>query len=97
MSDLSTVSVPRGRRPGIHDRRQIKIGNDTAWPRTEFAAVLNVCDRNIARMNLPTLYVGNCAFVMYDASMRIIADERVKRRGEPRRKNKARASARLGF
>jgi hypothetical protein len=34
--------------------------------------ILNVCDKTVQRMNLPTTYVGGVAYVDRDASLEII-------------------------
>jgi hypothetical protein len=78
MSDISTAK----RRP--RQGRRIKLGDDEAQPRHEFAEEdLGVSDRTAARMNLPTTYIGGLAYILRGASLKQIA-ETARRRHEPR-------------
>jgi hypothetical protein len=51
----------------------------------DFADGIGVCEKTVARMNLPTTYIGNVAYVPHNASLQVIA-ERVRRRNEPPKK-----------
>ena len=58
---------------------------DVLERRRDFAKItLDVCDRTAARMNLPTTYIGNVAYVARNKSLRIIAD-RVRQKQQQRR------------
>jgi hypothetical protein len=62
----------------------IELADDTAELRCHFADnTLGVSDRTTARMNLPTIYVGNVPYILRNKSLKIIA-ERGLRHGEPR-------------
>ena len=82
MSDISPTIDPPRRRP--HQRRHIPLPNgDELMPREEFAEdTLGVSDKTASRMNLPTTYFGNVAYVAKNASLAIVA-ERVRCRNEP--------------
>jgi hypothetical protein len=80
------ASMPHKSKP----RRPIQLSDDVLMPRRDFARdVLGVSDRTVARMNLPTTYVGNVAHVLRDASLRVLA-ERVRRRNEPQQRRRGR-------
>jgi hypothetical protein len=93
MSDVisETAAKPRGRPPGRQPRDRIDLPDgDYLEPRYKFAEeVLGVCDKTVARMNLPTTYVSNVAMVKHGASLKIIA-EGVRRRNEPLPKRRGR-------
>jgi hypothetical protein len=57
---------------------------DTLVLRSDFADEINVCEKTVTRMNLPTVYVGGKARVKRLASLKIIADK-VQRRNQPTR------------
>jgi hypothetical protein len=84
MSDTSiTVDALGRRRRGPQPRRRIALPNgDHLEPRAELAGELGISDRTAARMNLPTTYIGNVAYVAHGASMAIIA-ARVRRPNQP--------------
>ncbi len=84
MSDTSiTVDALGRKRRGPQPRRRIALPNgDELQPRTEFAAELGVTDRTAARWKLPTVYIGNIAYIAHDASMAIIAAS-IRRPGQP--------------
>ena len=88
MTDPSTDTTA-ARRPKT--RRHIEIDGDTLMPRSEFAEYLCVSEKTAQRMNLPTAYIGNVAYVAKNASLRVVA-ERVRRRNQPpegRRRSRA--------
>jgi hypothetical protein len=91
MSDLSIDTaaprIPRTRQ----SRQEIHLpSGEVLMPRANFARdVIGVCERTAARMNLPTTYVGNVAYVARDASLKIVA-ERVERRNVEPTKRKHR-------
>ena len=64
-------------------RTPIDLGDDVLEPRADFAEMLQVSDRTCARMNLPTTYIGNVAFVARNASLKLVASR--IRRANPRR------------
>jgi hypothetical protein len=68
----------RARQP----RPDIPIPGDVLQPRAHFAEDIHVSEKTVTRMNLPTTYVGNVAYVARNASLKIIADT-VRRRNEP--------------
>jgi hypothetical protein len=57
----------------------IQLRSDTAVPRRDFAQQVGISDRTARRLNLPTMYMANVAYVMRNGSLEIVAD-RVKRR-----------------
>jgi hypothetical protein len=79
MTDPSTDTTT-ARRPKA--RRHIEIDGETLIPRTEFAEYLGISEKTAQRMNLPTTYIGNVAYVAKNASLRVVA-ERVQRRNQP--------------
>jgi hypothetical protein len=81
MSDTKTASRPLPlftTRP----RYDIPIAGDVLVPRRTFAAEIGIADRTAQRMDLPTTYVGNVAYVAKNAALRAMA-ERVRHRHEP--------------
>jgi hypothetical protein len=81
MTDTSPpndLSTPR------RDRPNIALPNgDTLEPRSNFAARLNVSERTVQRMRLPTMYIGNVAHHPVKESLSII-EGRIRRPNEPR-------------
>ena len=74
MSDPSPANVRRSR-----PRAHIKLADDELMPRREFAEdILGVTDKTASRINLPTTYVGNVAYVLKNASLQVVAS-RVRR------------------
>jgi hypothetical protein len=49
---------------------------DGDWlePREDFAAYLRITTRTVQRMDLPTTYIGNKAYVQHNKAMQIVAD-----------------------
>ena len=83
MSDISTEIAAPTKRRGRQPRRRIDLPNgDWLEPRAEFADGLGTTERAVRRMNVPTTYIANVAYVPHNASMQVIAD-RVSRRYEP--------------
>ena len=83
MSDLNTKIVASKKRRSPQPRHRIDLPNgEFLQPRRDFAAEIGVVDKTCARMNLPTTYVGNVAYVAHNASLNILA-ERVQRRNQP--------------
>ncbi len=52
--------------------RPVHLDGDILVPRREFARGISVSDRTASRMGLPTVYLANTAFVMRDASLKIV-------------------------
>jgi hypothetical protein len=71
-------------RANRRQRLPIDVGDDVLEPRADFAKKLQVSDRTAARMNLPTTYIGNVAYIARNASLKIVA-ARVRRANPPRR------------
>jgi len=83
MSNISTEIVATTKRRGRPPRRRIDLPNgDWLEPRAGFADGLGTTERAVRRMNVPTTYIANVAYVPHNASMQVIAD-RVRRRNEP--------------
>jgi hypothetical protein len=81
MTDL-TPTHAAARRPHI----ELPNG-DVLEPRREFARdTLGVSDKTAQRMNLPTTYVGNLAYVARNASLKIIAERIQRRNSQPQRR-----------
>jgi hypothetical protein len=85
LSDIGT-DIAATKRRGRQPRRRIDLPNgDYLQPRAEFAAAeLGVSDKTARRLNLPTTYMGNIAYVLHDASLTIVAAG-VQRRNQPAR------------
>jgi hypothetical protein len=84
MSNLTpdtTESRPRRR----HVRRHILLPDgEVLEPREEFANIrLGVSDKTAKRLNLPTTYIANVAYVARNASLKLVA-ARIQRRNQPR-------------
>jgi hypothetical protein len=89
MSDAAPVKRRRG-----SPVKQFPVAGDTAHLRVDWAEnELGVADRTVARMNLPTIYLGGWAYILIDASQKLLAD-RARRRHEPQPRSKAHKSAR---
>jgi hypothetical protein len=84
MSDISTdVAAPTKRRSRQLRRRIDLPSGDYLQPRAEFAAAEpGVSDKTARRLNLPTTYMRNVAYVLHDASLTIVAAG-VQRRNQP--------------
>jgi hypothetical protein len=81
MSDLHS-SNSEGRQTKHRPHIELPDG-EVLQPRAEFAHdVLDVSDKTAQRMNFPTTYIGNVAYVARNASLKIVA-ERVRRRNQP--------------
>jgi hypothetical protein len=55
------------------ERAPIDVGDDILDPRGAFAARLNISERTVARMGLPTVYVGGHAHILRKAGLQAIA------------------------
>ena len=92
MSDLttSTTAVRHTKLPSRRRKRpHIQLANgDFLEPRFEWAEGVGISDKTAGRMNLPTTYIGNVAYVLHNASTQILAD-RVSCRNEPLRRVRA--------
>jgi hypothetical protein len=65
------------------NRTDITLPNgDVLTPRNKFAESIGLADDTVRKLNLPTTYIGNVAYVPRDASLKEIA-ARAKRRNEP--------------
>jgi hypothetical protein len=72
-------------------RRHIELADDVLMPRREFAEdILGVTDKTASRINLPTTYVGNVAYVLKNASLQVVAS-RVRRPNQRQPRKAARA------
>jgi hypothetical protein len=65
------------------ERPVIKLADDDLVPRCDFASEIGVSDKTAQRLNLPTTYVGNVAYVLRQASLQIIG-AKVERRNQSR-------------
>ena len=93
MSDLA-LNTSAVRRTKVtrraKERPRIPLANgDFLEPRRQWAGGVGISDKTAGRMNLPTTYISNVAYVLHNASTQILAD-RVRRRNEPPRRRKAR-------
>lgn len=61
---------------------RIQLDGDVAVQRKAFAEAIGCSEKTVQRMNLPTLYVANVAYVLEGAAQRDIA-QRAKRRNKP--------------
>jgi hypothetical protein len=71
------------------DRHDIPLPDgDVLTPRKAFAEeTIGVSERTVMRMNLPTVYLSNVAFVKQRASLQIIAD-RAERKNQPSKRHR---------
>ena len=63
-------------------------GGDVLTPRRKLAVEWGISDKTASRMNLPTTYVGNTAYVPRDASVKILAAG-ISRKNQPPRHRRA--------
>lgn len=85
MSDLSIDTFPATRRAS--ERPRIPLANgDFLEPRRQWAGGVGVSDKTASRMNLPTAYIGNVAYVLHNASTEILATRVRPRQPEPQRR-----------
>jgi hypothetical protein len=56
---------------------------DVLMPRPDFARELKVHPKTVRRMNLPTVYVGNKAYIKHEAALEVLAAT-VVRRNQPK-------------
>jgi hypothetical protein len=90
MTDTTTAidpSATRRSRPSAAARARPDIplpNGDTLKPRNRFASEnLNVTDRTVQRMGLPTTYIAGVAHVPVNESLNILA-ARIRRPNQPR-------------
>jgi hypothetical protein len=76
MSDINPEN------PKTRPRIPFPHSNDEGQARADLAAEIGIADRTAARKNWPTFYVGGVAYVMRNATLKLIAAE-AKRRHEP--------------
>jgi len=88
---MSELVIAGRKRRGPQARRRIALPNgDYLEPRDVFAdETLGVCDRTVARMKLPTTYIGAVAYVLHNESLTIVATG-IKRAPMPSRRKAAR-------
>jgi hypothetical protein len=89
--DVTVVqSPPRPRKKRREDRPAITLPNGKVLlPRIMFAASVGLAERSVARLNLPTVYIGSCAYIDRDEGLRQLAAP-LKRRNEPPRRRRRR-------
>jgi hypothetical protein len=88
MTDIPTITERR--RPSPRERASIALPDgDFLDPRQQFADRINVCDKTVERMRLPTTYIGGVAHVKRHASLQILADRAVRRNQPPKRRRTA--------
>ena len=81
--DTNKVAAPRRARQTRDTRPDIILPGEILRPRARFAREnVYTCEKSVARMNLPTSYIGGIAHIAVNAAMKIYA-ERIKRRNEP--------------
>jgi hypothetical protein len=81
-------------RPGGYTRQArqdvVLPDGEVLTPRVKFANVdMGISERTVARMNLPTTYIGGVAYVPKNASLRIVAEHVVRRNQPPARRRRA--------
>src|SRR5271165_1019942 len=89
MSDDSLIT-PRLRRFTRETRPDITLPNGKKLTLSARFAEKNVgvSDRSIRRLNPPTVYVGNCAYIDPEVVLQLIADG-LQRRHQPRNRTKS--------
>jgi hypothetical protein len=92
MSDINTETVTSRKRRGPQPKGRIDIpgSDDYLEPRVDFAASIGVTDKTVSRMNLPTTYIGNVAYIRHNEGLQALA-ARVRCRHEPQKKRQRRA------
>ena len=97
VTDLAINTPALTRRPRTaKSRPRIQLPDgDELVPRQQFADEVGFTDRTARKLNLPTTYIANTAYVLRNASLAIIA-ARVQSRndGEPQRRRPGRKPAR---
>jgi hypothetical protein len=87
MSDTLTTRRPR---PTRHTRPDIILPNGKILrPRVRIAEEAGLCEKTVARMNLPTTYVGGVAYGIPDDMLKTIGDS-LKSKNQPPKKRRAR-------
>jgi hypothetical protein len=90
MSDITTETVTSRKRRGPQPKVRIDLpGGDYLMPRVDFAASIGVTDKTVSRMNLPTTYIGNVAYIRHNEGLQALA-ARVRCRHEPQKKRRTR-------
>jgi len=86
MSDTLTTPRPR---PTRDTRPDITLPNGTILqPRVRIAARAGVCEKTLARMNLPTTYIGGVAYGDPDDMLKEIGAS-LKRKNQPPKRRRA--------
>jgi hypothetical protein len=89
MSDLSP-DTSQSHRSKRHRPITIELPNgQTLEQRAHFADGLGVTDKTVKRLNAPTTYIGNVAYVDRGAALEVLA-ARIKHRNQPARRRGAR-------
>jgi hypothetical protein len=87
MSD--TLTAPRPPRLTRDTRPDIILPNGKILrPRARIAKELAVCEKTLARMNLPTTYVAGVAYGVVDDAPKAISDS-LKQKNQPPKKRRA--------
>jgi len=90
LTDLTLDTLAVARRPKAKSRPRIQLPNgDELVPRQQFADEVGFTDRTARKLNLPTTYIANTAYVLRNASLAILA-ARVQSRndGEPQKQRR---------
>jgi hypothetical protein len=87
MSDLSP-DISQSHRSKHHRPITIELPDGrTLEQRAHFAGGLGVTDKTVKRLNAPTTYIGNVAYVDSKAALEIVA-ARIKHRNQPPKKRR---------
>jgi hypothetical protein len=88
MSDLAHDTSPKATQL-VEERPDIPLANgDSLTPRRRWAGKRGISDKTARKLNLPTTYVGNVAYVPDQASTEILAG-RIQYRNQPPRRRTA--------
>jgi hypothetical protein len=81
VSDIQPTTVAS--RPTRESRPDIALPDgETLQPRVKFCREIGITEKTATRWDLPTTYIGGCAYVTRNASLKILAG-RVRRRHQP--------------
>jgi hypothetical protein len=87
MVDASVAAAPI-RKVRKEERPSIQLPDgEVLDPRVRFAAGVGLSEKSLVKLNLPTTYIGACAYVKRNASLELIAS-RARRRNEPPRRRR---------
>ena len=91
---ISTAHQMKATRRAKERPRIPLVNGDYLEPRRQWAGAVGISDKTASRMNLPTTYIGNVAYVPHSASTEIFGARVRQRNQEPTRRRRRGDSAR---